>query len=202
MNIYRLSICLNKLFYPIIRYIVSLSVIGIVMSHGQIFASGKNEVGLRIGYFIPKGYEAYFPLQSKQTESFIHIDNALIDVFYQRKINSGLNIGFDFGFTGVLDHSDNNTVLDIFPMSLYALKKIIKLYGLNCYAGGGLNYWYMETKEGPMQGRDGYHLRLDFKYQFLVAELGYSAVNNPSETDPDIGGWELKIGVAFNFSYK
>ncbi|MBU2511210.1 hypothetical protein KJ966_07720 [bacterium] len=162
---------------------------------------GKNEIGIRIGYFKPKGYEAYFPVQSEATEEYLHYDNAIININYNRKINSGFDVGVDLGFTGVLDNSDHNTILNSFPLGIYAVTKIISLYGLECYGGGGLNFWYMETKKGDTQGLSGYHLRLNLKFQVFRVELDYSTINDFGAEDKDIGGWSIKIGAAFTFSY-
>ncbi|MBU3917926.1 hypothetical protein KKA14_20555 [bacterium] len=162
---------------------------------------GSNEIGLGIGYFAPTDYEAYFPIQPESVREYLRYDNAFVDVFYNRKINKGFDAGFSLGFAGVLDNSDHNTILNSFPMSVYGLKKITDLYGLDFYAGGGLNYWYMKTKENGMRGLSGYHLKVSFRYQFLQAELGYSTINGFGVEEEDVGGWSFKIGAALRFSY-
>ncbi len=179
-----------------------LILIGLVSASPELMADyGKNEIGLRIGYFKPEEYDAYFPIQSEDTGAILRYDNAIVDLNYNRKINTSLDFGFSLGFTGVLDNSDHNTILNSFPLSVYALKKIINLFGLDCYGGGGLNFWTMETKEGDMQGISGYHFKLSFRYQVYRAELGHSSINDFGSNDYDIGGWSIKIGVAFTFSY-
>lgn len=183
------------------RFLFVVLIYFFALTQGAIADFGRNEIGAKVGYFNPVDYDPYFPIQSELTAEYLIYDNAVIDVFYNRKINSELDVGFDLGFTGVLDKSDHNTILDSFPMSVYVLMKLIRISGVEAWAGCGLNFWYMEDGKGAMKGINGAHIKLDFRYQVLHAEIAYSAIDDFGEKEEDIGGFTLKVGVGFVFSY-
>ena len=88
---------------------------------------GRNEIGLKVGMINPRDYEPYFPIQSEELEEIVQYGNAALYFFYLRNINSELNAGIDIGFTGILDKSDNDTILKAYPIDIYMAAEVLKL---------------------------------------------------------------------------
>lgn len=208
MRLFFFRISINENFDPqsyfSMRYRLAqlLLVLLIIVTNNCLADFGKNETGLKIGYFNPNDFDAYFPIQSDELADYVRYDNAILGLFYDRNVNSGLDFGVELGFTGVLDNSDHNTILNSYPISIYLVGEVLYLYGINIFAGGGLNYWYMESKDNGMQGIPGYHLKMSMKYQIYRFDLIHSKIDNFGNKKEDLGGTSIKLGVAYTFSYK
>lgn len=162
---------------------------------------GRNDIGIKLGYFGPTEIVPYFPLQSEATEKVLRYDNVIIELFYARKINSSLDMGVDLGFTGVLDRVDNNTILLTYPVSVYLLYKIFRRYSVGGYFGAGLDHWLIEEREGDMQGINGYHGRVSFRFAIFRCDLTYHSIDHFGGNSFDSGGWSILAGVSYRFSY-
>jgi hypothetical protein len=167
----------------------------------DLFANyGRNEIGIKVGYFSPKDYEPYFPLQSELTEEYVRYDQAVIYLFYIRTINSTLNAGLDIGFSGIVDEKDNNTIHQLYPIDLYLAQKVITYSGFGGYLGAGFSCWLVDRQE-EMQAVNGAFVKLEVVYQVLRVEITYSQIDHFGANRYDMGGWGVKAGVSYQFSY-
>lgn len=162
---------------------------------------GRNDIGFKLGYFGSTEVVPYFPLQSETTERVLRYDNVIVDMFYSRKVNSWLDMGVDLGFTGVLDRIDNNTILLTYPVSVYFVYKIFYRYSVGGYLGAGLDHWLIEERDGDMQGINGYHGRVSFRFDLFRCDLTYHSIDHFGGNSVDRGGWSVLAGVSYRFSY-
>jgi hypothetical protein len=176
----------------------------IVLYSSNVFAGfGRNEIGLKVGMINPRDYEPYFPLQSAMTEEYLRYDHASLHLFYLRNINSELAAGIDFGFTGIVDKSDNNTILKAYPIDIYAEYEVFRLSGVETFIGGGYTWWYMESndEDGDWQGISGMFAKLEFVYLQARAEISYSQIDHFGANKYDLGGISIRVGISYQFSY-
>lgn len=170
--------------------------------HQELFANyGRNEIGIKVGYFSPKDYEPYFPLQSDFTEQYIRYDQAMLYLFYLRNINSSMNAGLDIGFSGIVDKKDDNTIHQLYPLDLYLAYNIISYAGFRGYLGAGLSCWYVARKEEDDQAINGAFVKVEVVYLVLRAEITYAKIDHFGANQDDMGGWGLKAGISYQFSY-
>lgn len=162
---------------------------------------GRNEIGLKVGMINPRDYEPYFPIQSEEIEEYVQYGNAALYFFYLRNINSELNAGIDIGFAGILDKSDNNTILKAYPIDIYMAAEVLKLYGVEAYLGGGYTWWLMEDKDDDLQGISGLFFKLELVYLDARFEISYSHIDHFGANKYDLGGISARVGLSYQFSY-
>ncbi len=192
---------LSMLLIRSIRIAPLIITILILLTTDVYAGFGRNNIGLKVGIINPRDFEPYFPIQSEELEEYVQYGNAALYFFYLRNINSELNAGIDIGFAGILDKSDNNTILKAYPVDLYMAAEVLKLYGVETYLGGGYTWWLMEAKDDDLQGISGLFFKLEFVYLDARFEISYSHIDHFGANRYDLGGISARIGLSYQFSY-
>lgn len=163
--------------------------------------TGKNKAGVKLGIINPRDYEAYFPLDADEVMEVINYKPLSLHVFYLRQLTSHLKAGIDIGFAGIVDKSDDNTILKAYPIDLHITRNLFKMKGVTTGLGAGYTYWIMDKKDGGMQGISGVFTKLEFLYNIAHLEISYSKIDQFGQKTNDLGGISIRAGISYRFSY-